>query len=139
MPIKIYVDDLRPTPNGWVGIRTVTEAIRLLCTQEVEAISLDHDIMHTVPSKDPCIPISAKLTGEELHEVSKIGYTGISVPVACLETYEALAWFLAFCKPELRPERIYIHTANPLGEKKMREILASQGIESPRLPLNVRG
>jgi len=44
MEIKLYVDDIRQAPEGWVLVETVTEAIRLIDTMTVTEISVDHDI-----------------------------------------------------------------------------------------------
>jgi hypothetical protein len=42
--MKVYLDDMRPTPAGWVGVRWPEEAIKLLETGEVTELSLDHDL-----------------------------------------------------------------------------------------------
>ena len=42
--MKVYLDDLRPTPEGWVHVYWPDEAIELLKTGQVEEISLDHDL-----------------------------------------------------------------------------------------------
>lgn len=42
--MKVYLDDERVTPDGWVRIYWPDEAIPLLETGEVEIISLDHDL-----------------------------------------------------------------------------------------------
>jgi hypothetical protein len=42
--MKVYLDDLRSTPEGWVRAYTASEAIELLKTGTVEEISLDHDL-----------------------------------------------------------------------------------------------
>jgi len=42
--IKVYLDDLRTPPDGWVLVKTAQEAIDLLITNDVEEISLDHDL-----------------------------------------------------------------------------------------------
>jgi hypothetical protein len=42
--MKVYLDDERPTPEGWVGVRWPTEAIALLQAGGVEELSLDHDL-----------------------------------------------------------------------------------------------
>lgn len=43
--MKIWVDDLRPAPEGWVWAKTSKHAIGLLaCGCPVEALSLDHDL-----------------------------------------------------------------------------------------------
>ena len=45
--MKVWLDDRRspyPEPGGWVWVRTPAEAIELLRTGEIDAISLDHDL-----------------------------------------------------------------------------------------------
>ena len=42
--MKVYLDDVRPTPEGWVHTYWPEEAIELLKTGEVHVISLDHDL-----------------------------------------------------------------------------------------------
>lgn len=42
--MKVYLDDERPTPEGWHRVYTANEAITLLRAGVVEDISLDHDL-----------------------------------------------------------------------------------------------
>lgn len=42
--MKVYLDDLREAPEGWIRVYTAKEAIALLETGNVEEISLDHDL-----------------------------------------------------------------------------------------------
>jgi len=42
--MKVYLDDERPTPDGWVSTRWPNEVIDLLKTGQVTEISLDHDL-----------------------------------------------------------------------------------------------
>ena len=42
--MKIFLDDCRPTPNGWVRTYTPKGTIELLKCNEVEELSLDHDL-----------------------------------------------------------------------------------------------
>lgn len=42
--MKVYLDDERPIPQGWIGARWPEEVIRLLETGEVTELSLDHDL-----------------------------------------------------------------------------------------------
>ena len=45
--MKIYLDDLRPTPVGWAGCKSVNDAINLIeyiGPDAFEALSLDHDL-----------------------------------------------------------------------------------------------
>ena len=42
--MKVWLDDERAAPEGWVHVRTPEEAIELLHGGDVEEISLDHDL-----------------------------------------------------------------------------------------------
>ena len=42
--MRVYLDDERPTPDGWVHVYWPDEAIALLETGDVVEISLDHDL-----------------------------------------------------------------------------------------------
>lgn len=108
--MKLYIDDLRKCPSGWTLARTISEAIRILATQNVEEVSIDHDI-----ATECC------------------GCTKSSN-----ETFEPVAWFLREqCKSilvgiediRIKP-KVTLHTANPIGAKKMAEILADAGIKA---------
>ena len=111
--MKLYVDDLRKEPEGWHRAKTVTEAIRILATREIEEVSIDHDISHA------------------------IGMDKIARRFPCGETFEPVAWFLAikfkrvqeFCAPTTFFPKITLHTANPIGAKKMKAILNDAGLE----------
>lgn len=42
--MKVYLDDVRQPPEGYVLVKTPKEAIKLLKTEKVDMISLDHDL-----------------------------------------------------------------------------------------------
>lgn len=42
--MKVYLDDERIAPDGWVQVRWPDEAIKLLQTGSVTHLSLDHDL-----------------------------------------------------------------------------------------------
>jgi hypothetical protein len=42
--MKVFLDDERAAPEGWMLVRWPEEAIALLETGEVDALSLDHDL-----------------------------------------------------------------------------------------------
>ena len=42
--IKVYLDDERATPEGWIRVYWPNEAIKLLESGNVTHISLDHDL-----------------------------------------------------------------------------------------------
>ncbi len=48
--MKLWLDDIRTVPEGWVGAHSVDEAIRLMEAGEVEFASLDHDLGEYEPA-----------------------------------------------------------------------------------------
>ena len=42
--MRIWLDDQREAPEGWVRTRTARETIEVLKSGEVEVLSLDHDL-----------------------------------------------------------------------------------------------
>ncbi len=42
--MKLYLDDQRPAPDGWVLAKTATDAIDLLRRGDVTELSLDYDL-----------------------------------------------------------------------------------------------
>ncbi|GIV03634.1 MAG: hypothetical protein KatS3mg015_2464 [Fimbriimonadales bacterium] len=42
--VKLWLDDTRPAPKGFVHVRTAEEAIACLATGDVTLVSLDHDL-----------------------------------------------------------------------------------------------
>ena len=97
--MKLFVDDLRPPPEGWHLVKTIASAIKLLATQNVEQVSLDHDIAFPV-YKDSMTMVS-------LSE----------------ENYSAIAWYIVIMEESIRPKVVFIHTSNPSGREHMDWIL----------------
>lgn len=91
--IKLFVDDLRPCPDGWHLARTITEAIRILHNMFVSEVSLDYDIVFK--------------RNKRLPEGS--------------ETFEPVARYIALLKHP--PTIIRIHTGNQDGAVILSEIL----------------
>lgn len=42
--MNVFLDDERPTPDGWIRTFTPIQTIQLLETNEVNTLSLDHDL-----------------------------------------------------------------------------------------------
>lgn len=98
MSLRLFVDDLRRCPDGWTPAQTVTEAIRILATQYVEEVSLDHDIMCETAT----------------------GWCHTSP-----ETFEAVAYYLSEMRRTEYGDhiKIKIHTANVEAGKRMAQIM----------------
>jgi GDP-D-mannose dehydratase len=94
--MKLFVDDFREAPKGWVLAKTITQAIKILSTMSVDEVSLDHDIIFETADR-------------------KIGFSE--------ENFTAVAWHIAAMPEEIRPKTVFIHTANPTGAKNIESIL----------------
>lgn len=46
--MRLWLDDVRPAPDGWVWVKTARDAIALLAAVGVAEISLDHDLGNEV-------------------------------------------------------------------------------------------
>lgn len=44
--MKLWVDDIRPAPKGWVWAKTINDIVKYMYTnfKDVKIISLDHDL-----------------------------------------------------------------------------------------------
>jgi hypothetical protein len=102
--LRLWLDDVREAPQGWIHVRTPDEAIDLLRTGEVEEISLDHDLGLATPEAER---------------------TGYDVLLWLEEKLATSAW--QFEVPEIR-----VHSANPVGRRRMEQAIASIQRLSPR-------
>jgi len=101
--IKIWLDDRRPAPNGWISCRWPEEVIEHLKTGKVEEISLDHDL-------------------DDLHVVGQ----GYCPSIKERTGYDVLIWIEEqVITGGFVPPKIRIHTANFSARKKMLAAVAS--------------
>ncbi len=92
--MKVYLDDIRMAPDGWVRTWWPEEVIALLKTGAVTEISLDHDLGDI---------LNTPRGGKER--------TG----------YDVLLWLeRAVIVEGFKPPVIHIHTANPVAEERMK-------------------
>jgi hypothetical protein len=103
--VKVWLDDVRSAPGGWTHVTTPEEAIELLRSGEVEEVSLDHDL------------------GLASAESERTGY-------------DVLAWLeqtVATGTWEHEVPVIRVHSANPVGWRRMEQAIASiQRLATPR-------
>ena len=95
--MKLWLDDRRPAPEGWVACRWPEDVINLLKIENVEEISLDHDL------DDPLV----------------VGQ-GYCSSIKERTGYDVLLWIeeQVFLN-NFNPPKINIHTANSSARKKM--------------------
>lgn len=103
--MKLYIDDIRPAPEGWIQARTVTDAIKTIARfgRDITDISLDHDISMAVS------------VGGEYR------------PFPSPETFQAVAYYMIeyYRSPNPKPN-VVIHTANPVGGKELGLLLEGE-------------
>ena len=93
--MKVYLDDVRVAPDGWVRTWWPAEVIALLKTGDVTEISLDHDLGAHFGRPDS---VKKERTG-----------------------YDVLLWIeRAVILDGFKPPVIQIHTANPVAEERMK-------------------
>ena len=103
--VKLWVDELRPAPNGWVWAKTITDAIRYLDHEDIEGVSIDYDISLLVAI--------GRKTPQEVHSS---------------ETFEPVARFIANAF-EAGSFPIIIHSLNENGARILRNILSGWQIK----------
>lgn len=94
--MKIFLDDRRDAPNGWVLVRWPEEVIKYLKTGNVTEISLDHDL------EDPLVHGQGYCSSHKER-------TG----------YDVLLWIEEKVISGFVPPIIHIHTSNPSARIKM--------------------
>jgi hypothetical protein len=95
--LKVWLDDVREAPDEWVHVKTPEEVIELLRKGGVDEISLDHDL-------------------------------GLATPESERTGYDVLAWLekaVATGAWKHPVPVIHVHSANPVGWRRMELAIAS--------------
>jgi hypothetical protein len=103
--ISMWLDDLRPAPDGWVHVTTVHEAIALIKAGKVARASLDHDLGLC----SPCNRVNATSARRTPRNCQ------------CMTGYKLCLWMAENGKwPDEKPT---VHSQNPVGAFAMRQII----------------
>jgi hypothetical protein len=95
--MKLYLDDVRPAPPGWIPIRTAEDFRAVVRAYDWDEISFDHDLSIQATIGQPC------------HEE-----TG----------YDLARWmFDEGRQPKRRPR---VHSMNPAGAARLRALIAER-------------
>ncbi len=100
-PTQMWLDDVRPAPDGWTWVKTLAEAIAHMSEHVVEYASLDHDL-------------GAEPTGNP----NDIYLKGMSADGSGLDVVK---WMVANNK--YPTEQIVVHSWNPDGARDMAMLL----------------
>jgi len=91
--MKLWVDDIRPAPEGWELADDFFKAKVALIMQEYDEVSLDHDLGIFIDGKE---------------------YTGYDVALFLLDRA---------IDGKYIPPKITSHSANPIGRKKILDVV----------------
>lgn len=111
MKVNMWLDDVRPAPEGWVHVTTAWEAIALIKAGKVARASLDHDLGLCSPCerKEEAFKDLADHTGRRVRNCT------------CMTGYKLCLWMAENNKwPDEKP---VVHSANPVGAFAMRAII----------------
>lgn len=110
--MKLYLDDIRPCPTGYVLARTIEQAKAILAAGGVTEASLDHDLGACAEC------MSGKTVDQWLEEsgyqtMPHCGHVGTGYDLVCWME-ETGHW----------PETMaYVHSANPVGRARMQVVI----------------
>jgi hypothetical protein len=51
--VRLWLDDLRSPPEGWVAVDSVNEAVKVLLSCDVVEAALDHDLSFSTTDESP--------------------------------------------------------------------------------------
>lgn len=115
---RLWLDDVRPAPNGWVWAKTNDEAQKVLLDNQVTHCSLDHDLgMHIVEDVNDWDQIIEATYAQRDQDPE----TGLDL----------VEWMI---ENGLVPEHITIHSWNPDGAHRMAMRFVDNGYECTLAP-----
>lgn len=120
MGVKVWHDDIRPAPEGWVWVRTNAEARRVLTLNDVEEISLDHDL-----GLD-------SFTEEQITDDPELLF---GRGTAFENGLHLVNWMI---EQELVPKKVTIHSWNPDGARYMAIALNRGGYDCTISPYVIK-
>lgn len=109
--INLWLDDIRPAPEGWVWVKTVKEAIAEMENEATTTVnmSLDHDL-------GPCDDCANDYFGswqQNYLEQFTCTHNGTGYQFVCwMEEND--------CWPVNKPT---VHSANPVGRARMQQVI----------------
>lgn len=128
---KMWLDDVRPAPVGWFHVKTVEEAIDFVKNNDVDQMSLDHDLGACKECMSSFIEDQLNgfqsfddLSFEEIQHLWLTKSKGQAMP-HCHHFgsgYTFVCWLEENSKywPLKKP---WVHSANPVGRDRMQQVI----------------
>lgn len=109
--MRIYVDDQRHAPSGWLLVRTIAEAKELFQTGQVTEASLDHDM-------GACAACQA--AGLDMGSMETDETTFMFWCTHAEDGTKLVDWMI---EHDVVPPVVYVHSMNPCGSRRMIQAL----------------
>jgi hypothetical protein len=113
--VKLWHDDIRPAPDGWLHVKTNHEAKIAFAVQDVVECSLDHDL-----GAQPTEGMSAR----------ELLYLAGSSPDG--DGLDLVRWM---CKHNFIPRKTTIHSWNVVGADRMMKCLVDNYVGGTEITL----
>lgn len=112
--MNLWLDDERVAPHGWTQARNVREAQALASDNDIQSMSLDHDLGNGIQVCHECALTDQGQPCEDCHCHERPS-TGL----------DFVTWMAASEKwPQSKP---MVHSANPPGAEAMRAMINRYG------------
>ena len=110
--MKLWIDDVRPAPEGYIWLKSSNEALRFIVAHidEIELIDLDHDAGDYANMGGDYIRVLDELERKS-HIITRVNG----------------AEFHNCWHGRCQEIKFRLHSANPVGVQKMRSILQRNG------------
>lgn len=109
---RLWLDDMRPAPDGWLWVKNIEDAKRYLAAGQVECASLDHDLGACATCMNGCTP-------EQWLEST--GYRSMPNCEHFGTGYQLVCWMEETGHWPLDKPRV--HSANPAGRARMQQAI----------------
>lgn len=112
--MNLWLDDVRPAPHGWMHARSMREAQELASKNDIQGMSLDHDLGDNIEVCHECGLADQGQPCEDCHCHERASN-------GC----DFVTWMAASGKwPKQKP---MVHSANPAGHKAMQNMIDRYG------------
>jgi phage I-like protein len=132
--VNVWLDDVRPTPPGWVLVQTVPAAKALLETGEVQQLSLDHDLglcdqcWAEARAQAEAAEAEGRVFKLNLDFANKMAWNhGLASYASCIHNgtgYDLVCWMEE--TGTWPAEKPTVHSANPVGAARMRQVIEKE-------------
>lgn len=117
--MKIYLDDIRPTPYGWTRCYKIEEVQAHLCNSVVTDMSLDHDLGASYLCPE-CYDMATDWRECSI-TACECACHKVDPPLVVPTGYDLVKWMAENDKwPVNKPK---VHSANPVGRVNMQAVI----------------